>query len=350
MTKIYPKCLHKKELAYTAKGHILPCCWLDGEFDIYKQKQILPLLKEKLKVKNNKNIDDIVNSEEWINFFKELKTNPSDICKNFCSIPINKSINRAEEKDHKAGKIKICCVYFQGKYTPDYVDRLYNSLKRNSTIPFEFVCYSDNPNVKADTIIPLPKNSDIKLHWHKLAFFSPLFAYQNPEDEIIIIDIDQVILNNVDDMIGWPVADNELVSYNKWWNNTKLTLNGGWYKFKSGTFKYVWDEFIKNIEYYQLKYYNKGVVHHKYYGEQNYVEDMIRHNRGEITLMPREWVGKYTNNEKTNLQYNVKYSELFNTDYMILDEPNPKLKVIHFANPNSNIHSSKEEWIMRYWK
>ena len=29
--------------------------------------------------------------------------------------------------------IKICTVYFEGKYTPDYVEKLYNGLKRYCT-------------------------------------------------------------------------------------------------------------------------------------------------------------------------------------------------------------------------
>ena len=36
--------------------------------------------------------------------------------------------------------IKICTVYFEGLYTPDYVSKLYRSLKKNTSIPFEFVC------------------------------------------------------------------------------------------------------------------------------------------------------------------------------------------------------------------
>ena len=35
------------------------------------------------------------------------------------------------------------------------------------------------------------------------------------------MDIDQVIVNNIDEMIGYPVGDNELVSYNKWWEDIK---------------------------------------------------------------------------------------------------------------------------------
>ena len=33
--------------------------------------------------------------------------------------------------------LKICTVYFEGIYTPDYVSKLYRSLKRNSKVPFQ---------------------------------------------------------------------------------------------------------------------------------------------------------------------------------------------------------------------
>ena len=77
--------------------------------------------------------------------------------------------------------LKICTVYFDGIYTPDYVSKLYRSLKRNSTIPFEFICLSDT-DVEADLVLPLKHNS-IKKHWHKLKFFSPQFAYQQPDEK-----------------------------------------------------------------------------------------------------------------------------------------------------------------------
>lgn len=122
--------------------------------------------------------------------------------------------------------IKICTVYFKGKYNPDYVSKLYRSIKRNTSIPFQSICLSDTKDVEADIVLPYNHHSPIPLHWHKLKFFSPHFAYQNPNDEIIIMDIDQVIVNNIDEMIGWPVSDNELVTYNSWWN-AKLPINGG---------------------------------------------------------------------------------------------------------------------------
>ena len=111
--------------------------------------------------------------------------------------------------------IKIFTVYFEGKYRPYYVTKLYHSLKRNCKVPFEFICLSDTKEVEADRVIMLPKWSDIKIHWHKLKFFSPLFGGQQPGDEIIVMDIDQIIVGDITDIINYPVEDNELVSYKK---------------------------------------------------------------------------------------------------------------------------------------
>ena len=52
--------------------------------------------------------------------------------------------------------IKIFTVYFEGKYRPDYVTKLYRSLKRNCKVPFEFICLSDTKEVEADKVIMLP--------------------------------------------------------------------------------------------------------------------------------------------------------------------------------------------------
>ena len=254
--------------------------------------------------------------------------------------------------------LKICTIYYDGFYTPDYVSKLYRSLKRNSTIPFQFICLSDNPNVEADIVLPYNHYSDIKKHWHKLKFFSPQFADQNPGDDIIIMDIDQIVVGNVDDLIGHPVSDNELVSYGVWWNQKPnpfadrdpLPINGGVYKFKSGSLKFVWDEFALNPEYWQLHYYKKGAVHYKYYGEQNYINAICDEYKVNLTLMPPEWVCKLTNDEDEDRHNNLEYMKKFNKDYMILDKPNDDIKVVHFANPNANIHTSKYSWIKDYWK
>jgi hypothetical protein len=244
--------------------------------------------------------------------------------------------------------LKICTVYFKGFYTPDYVSKLYRSLKRNSTVPFEFICLSDTNDIEADVILPYNHNSDIKKHWHKLKFFSPQFGGQKLGDDIIIMDIDQVITNNVDDLIGFPVKENELVSYGQWWDN-KLKLNGGFYKFKSGSLKKIWDDFSLNPTYWQMHYYNNGDVHYKYYGEQNYVNWKVQENNIKLTTTPKRWLAKYSDNLKSNIKLNMIYSKKFNTDYMILDKPHKYIKVVHFTGVGKTIHEHKENFIKGNW-
>ena len=76
--------------------------------------------------------------------------------------------------------LKICTVYYGDKYTPDYVGKLYDSIRRNCSIPFQSICISDDPSVEADIVLPYNHYGDTKKHWHKLKFFSPNFGYQNP--------------------------------------------------------------------------------------------------------------------------------------------------------------------------
>jgi hypothetical protein len=245
--------------------------------------------------------------------------------------------------------LKICTVYFGDLYTPDYVGKLFNSIRRNSSIPFQSVCISDNPDVEADLVLPYNHFSDVKKHWHKLKFFSPNFADQHSGDDIIIMDIDQVITGNVDNLIGHPVNENELVTYGVWWES-KLQTNGGFYKFKSGSLKFVWDDFIKNPEYWQLHYYDNGFVHFKYYGEQNYVNWKIKEHQAQIVKTPSEWISKYHSEFSENCALNKIYCKKFDVDYMILDDVNEKIKVVHFTGPGRNIHDYDAPWISENWK
>lgn len=254
--------------------------------------------------------------------------------------------------------IKICTVYFEGLYKPEYVSKLYRSLKRNSTVPFEFICISDNKNIEADVILPYNHLGEVKRHWHKLKFFSPQFAYQQPGDDIIIMDIDQVIVNNVDDILKWEVKENELVTYENWWNSkpnpfaavNPLPINGGFYKFKSGSLKFIWDEFSLNPEYWQLHYYNKGDVHYKYYGEQNYVNWKLEEHNCVINKLPAQWIGKYADTNRENIVLNKMYSTKFNTDFMILDDVNDNIKIVHFLGVGKVIHGNNDSFIEKHWK
>lgn len=252
--------------------------------------------------------------------------------------------------------IKIFCCFFHGEYSRNYVKQLYESVKDNyhGSDELEFICYSEDEKVKADRVIMLPKKSRIKAHWCKLNFFNPMFGDQKPGDDIIVMDIDQMVCGDLTEMITYQCGPNDLVSYESWWNRHKekgntITINGGWYKFKSGAHMYLWERFIRDPEYWQMYYYKAGTVHLPYYGEQNFVEDTVLKAKKNIAHLPGHWVTKWTNRLAENRKLEYKYQELFNQDYMILDDINPVIKIIHFTGKDNRIEDCNHHWRKSRW-
>jgi hypothetical protein len=69
----------------------------------------------------------------------------------------------------------VCCLKYGDKYSADYVNRLHNMVKRNLTIDYEFVCFTENsqdidPSIRTE---PLPSLS-VSGWW-----FKPMFLIQN---------------------------------------------------------------------------------------------------------------------------------------------------------------------------
>ena len=46
---------------------------------------------------------------------------------------------------------------------------------------------------------------------------------------------------------------------------------------------------------------------------------------------------------------NKLYSKLFNTDYMILDDVNKKIKIVHMNGINNTVHKYNKKFIKKYW-
>ena len=95
MSKLEPKCLSGKGYGYTATGYLVPCCWCDPSTDgrneqiIIETKQIKDMFfKEHLKLTNVNNIQQILRSKEWKNFYDTLFDNDSnnalEVCKSYC--------------------------------------------------------------------------------------------------------------------------------------------------------------------------------------------------------------------------------------------------------------------------
>ena len=72
MKKLYPKCLKKDgEFGNTTRGYLLPCCYLDVT-DLF-EGEFKDLVKEKFKLSEVASIEEIIESEEWLSFYQNLR-------------------------------------------------------------------------------------------------------------------------------------------------------------------------------------------------------------------------------------------------------------------------------------
>ena len=91
------------------------------------------------------------------------------------------------------------CVCYGDKYSVEYVQKLYNMVKRNTTLPINFVVFTDHVKmhkmVEGDIDIRKFPETDLQGWWNKLQLFHPDV---NLPGDTLYTDLDVVITDNID--------------------------------------------------------------------------------------------------------------------------------------------------------
>lgn len=90
--ELKPLCIHKQgihdqQVCLNSEGYFTPCCWFDSEDGRKADKRIDGFFDPSLNIKNNDNVEDIIEGEYWQNFFKSLTEDPDNApkkCKRHC--------------------------------------------------------------------------------------------------------------------------------------------------------------------------------------------------------------------------------------------------------------------------
>ena len=92
----------------------------------------------------------------------------------------------------------FACVCYGDKYPPEYVQKLYNMVERNTTIDYKFYCFTDlvklHKQVEGDIEFQKFPEDDLQGWWNKMQLFhtnSPL------EGTTLYMDLDVCITENI---------------------------------------------------------------------------------------------------------------------------------------------------------
>ena len=176
-------------------------------------------------------------------------------------------------------RVNIICMKWGQKYGADYANRLYRMVKRNLTLNFRFVCFTDdNSGLEAGIeAMPLPSldlpEGAPERGWNKLSTFEPDLA--GLSGETLFLDLDVVIVGNIDDLFTIP-GDFLIIRDKKF--KHRLIGNSSVYRFRIGEHPEVLSYFQENF----------AKVQNSYRNEQAYLSDQIN-QKNKLSFWPEDW-------------------------------------------------------------
>ena len=135
------------------------------------------------------------------------------------------------------------------KFSPDYVNKLYAMVAKNLTLPFRFVCFTENAeNIRSEVEIqPLPElnlpNNIPERGWRKLTVFAKDFG--GLSGKTLFLDLDIVIVDNINNF--FTVPGDFLIAHDKK-NPKKMEGNSSVFRFEIGQYPQILSFFEENFK------------------------------------------------------------------------------------------------------
>lgn len=178
--------------------------------------------------------------------------------------------------------VNVVCMKWGTVYDPQYVNKLYSMVKRHLSLPFRFVCFTDDargivPEVECQPLpeIHVPPERD-NSPWRKLALFRQDLG--GLEGKTLFLDLDVVIVAPIDELVVYTdkigVAEN-------WTQRGEGVGNTSVFTFVAGANSFVLDRYYETIDTLFDHYRNEQIFASKTLGPER------------IDFFPDAWVRSF---------------------------------------------------------
>jgi hypothetical protein len=213
----------------------------------------------------------------------------------------------------------VACVRTGMKFPFMYVERLRNMVARHMSLPYTFVCLTDQKERCTSAIFIDVLEIGLVGWWAKMILFEPRWRSTS---QIIYLDLDTVIigslapLTDVPDefaILESPVRSHGNKSYPCKYNSSVMVIGGG-------RCSHVWNRFDSKRSAYMLE--------HDRYGDQQAIEAIYGSDAAIL---------------------NRRMPPGFFCNYRDLTMIKPKASVINFGGQNKP-HNCPIDWVQREWR
>lgn len=231
----------------------------------------------------------------------------------------------------------VVCLKYGNKYSAEYVNKLYNMVERNLTVPHTFVCYTEDATGidEGIQIEPLNLISGVQGWWYKPMFFNPKLGLSGT---ILFFDLDVVIFDNIDHLFTYePNKFCIIRDFNRHVIRNYNKFNSSIFRLNTGQHREVYNDFIKNPK----------LPISRYQGDQDWIRATVKD--GSYVYWPDEWIQSY----KWEMRGKPKFNRMprgerdfeVNGDPVIKDSTS--VAVFH-GDPNP--HNCKDQWVVDNWR
>ena len=248
------------------------------------------------------------------------------------SVPVQATLPQ-KSVEHKN---YVVCLKHGTKYSAKYVNVLYNMCKRHLTIPFEFVCFTENPlDINPNiTIHPLPKIDNAHGWWYKPYFFSKDLPFKGT---ILYMDLDVVIFDNIDKMFTYHNNKFCIIrDFNRSIRKDWRKMNSSIFKFTTPHMHYLYDTYAKNPKYFI----------NRLHGDQDFIFENTKPD--DFIWWPDEWIQSYKWEMRDRRELiRVDGKRNFNQNKEPIIKPQTAIAVFH-GEPHP--HEVTDKWVVDNWQ
>ena len=174
----------------------------------------------------------------------------------------------------------VVCVKWGNKYIPQYVNVLYNMIKRHTTVPYQFHCITESPQGldKHINTIALPNHPWVKTWWSKVWMFSEEFPLKG---NILFLDLDVIVHNNIDELFNYnPNKFMIIRDFNRCRVKDWKQSNSSCMRWTAGSMNFLYTDFVAN---------HRNIIQ-RHWGDQDWV---MQRAKDEINHWPDDWIRSY---------------------------------------------------------
>ena len=132
----------------------------------------------------------------------------------------------------------IVCLKYGTKYTSEHVNALFDGVKNNTSVPYRFICFTEDPEGLECEFFPIPCEEEG--WWGKLSMFKE--TLYDLEGTLFFIDLDMHINGSLDDYLQIGNPEDLYVMRDFAW---RTEYSSAIMRFPIGGYTKVWEHYIK---------------------------------------------------------------------------------------------------------